>query len=73
MVFLIIILAGKNYEKEDPLLAKRLVFSNKYFILNICVSNKKPKLIFNNNTYIYTADTVFAQQLAKIYAIYLGV
>jgi len=57
----VIILAGKNHEKEDLLLAKRLVPSDKYFTLGICVSDKKPELIFNNGTYIYTADAIFAQ------------
>ena len=60
-VFSVIILVKKNYEKKNPLLAKRLVFSDKYFILGICVPNKKLKLIFDNNIYIYIADIVFAQ------------
>jgi len=61
LVLLIIILAKKNYKKKDFLLAKRPVFSDKYFILGICISNKKPKLIFNNGTYIFTANAIFAQ------------
>ena len=61
LVLPIIVLAKKNHEKENPLLAKRPVPFNKYFTLGIRVLNKKLKLIFDNGTYIYAADTVFAQ------------